>query len=309
MRILPLPLQLLLFLAFVIPLANNLSVEIRHSEVWLIRDGEAMQLTHDGKSKLQAELSPSQDRIAYYEQCPEDEHCTPSLIILALNGDRLQSFRVPPEGSPCDSILGIAWTGPHTLSVECHINPSVSEYFEMDVSTKEVFRDLLGYDFTRSPDGKTIAHVGWVPHFAPPYAQSNYLQFDDTTVYPLPKGVAPKKQVGLDEPPYVVPNNGRRYFDIHEFVPGLAWSPDSQRVALVDCIYDWTENDADSRPGAESNRRCSVIVVSPDGSFQLYLTNISPDGLYKSHLEWNQPAELILHVGDATRRIPLHSAN
>jgi len=42
-------------------------VEIRDSEVWLLRDGQAKQLTHDRKSKLQAVFSPSLDRVAYYE--------------------------------------------------------------------------------------------------------------------------------------------------------------------------------------------------------------------------------------------------
>jgi len=204
------------------------------------------------------------------------------------------------------SILAIAWTGPNAVSVECHINPSLSEYLEMDLSTKKVFRDLLGYDFTRSPDGKTVAHVCWIPHFAPPYTHSNYLQLDDITIYPLPKGGAPKKQVGLDEQPYMVPNKGLHYYGIHDFLPSLAWSPDSRRVALVDCIYDWTDSDADRTPGEESNRRCSVAVVSPDGSFQLFpLADTSPEGLHKSHLEWSQTGELILRTGDTTKHIPL----
>jgi hypothetical protein len=301
---------LLLFVALALPAANTPSVEIRDSEVWLVRDGHALQLTDDGKSKLQAELSPAQDRIAYYEQCPENEHCTPSLVILTLDGDRLESFHVPPEGTPCTGILAIAWTGPKAVSVECHINPSLDEYFEIGLSTKQVFRDLLGYDFTRSPDGKTIAHVGWIPHFAPPYAQSNYLQLDDVTIYPLPESGTPKKQEGLDEQPYVVLNKGLHYYGIHEFVPGLAWSPDSRRVALVDCIYNWTANSANSTSGEESNRQCSVAVVSPDGSFQLFpLPDPSLHDLYESHLEWSQPAELLLHIGDTTKRIPVLSEN
>ncbi len=48
---------LILMLAALIGGAS-LQVEIRDSEVWLIRNGEP-KLTHDGKSKLQALLSPS----------------------------------------------------------------------------------------------------------------------------------------------------------------------------------------------------------------------------------------------------------
>src|SRR5439155_1629124 len=49
-----------------------------------------------------------------------------------------------------------------------------------------VIRDGNGYQLTHN--GKEVAHVGWIPHFAPPNAQSNYLQVDNTTIYPLPKG-------------------------------------------------------------------------------------------------------------------------
>lgn len=174
----------------------------------------------------------------------------------------------------------------------------------MDVSSGGILRDLLGYDFTRSPDGKTVAHVGWIRHFAPPYDQSNYLQLDDTTVYPLPKGRAPKKQGGDEEQPYVVANEGPHYYGIHEFLPGLAWSPDSRRVALIDCIYDWTASGDAATPGAESNRRCAVAVVARDGAFQLVpLADASAKHLYKSRLEWSQPGEVILHIGDSSRQI------
>ena len=106
------------FLCFLVPAlawTAQLQVEIRNSEVWVIRDGQERQLTHDGKSKPQAVLSPAQNRIAYYEQCPVAEHCTPAVVILDLEGRRIFSFEpkagaVPPEG-PCGSIFFISWVG------------------------------------------------------------------------------------------------------------------------------------------------------------------------------------------------------
>src|SRR5260370_34374321 len=84
-------------------------VEIRENEVWLIRNDQPKQLTRDGKSKLQVIYSPVFNRIAYYEQCPEAEHCTPSVIVLDPDGNRLQSFQpqpsAPGEPGPCASIL------------------------------------------------------------------------------------------------------------------------------------------------------------------------------------------------------------
>ena len=129
--------------------AAVLQVEVRNSEVWLIRDGQSTQLTQDGKLKVQAALSPAENRIAYYEVCPEAEHCTPSVVILDLEGHRVASFQpklqaVPPEG-PCGSILSIAWAGDNSVAAECHINPSLSEYVETDLSTGQTTLDLLGF--------------------------------------------------------------------------------------------------------------------------------------------------------------------
>lgn len=301
----------------VIPLLSLLAwaaepqVEVRNSEVWLIRDGQSTQLTHDGKSKLQAVLSPSKDRIAYYEQCPEVEHCTPSVVILDLEGDRVASFQpkleVVPPASSCSSILSIAWVGDNTLAAECHINPSVNEYVETDLSTGQTSRDLLGFDFTLSPNGKLVAHVGWLVHFAPPYAKSYYLQIDRTTIYPLPKGMKPVEQKGLTRAPDVIRTKGLTYFGIHEFLPGLFWSPDSERIALVDCRYDWTEN----HPGAvawgdgkESNRRCSVAIVSRSGNVTLVpLISVSLDDVRQVRLSWINEHRLSVQAPNLTETI------
>lgn len=188
--------------------AATLEVEIRDSEVWLIRDGHPKQLTRDGKAKLQALLSPARDRVAYYEQCPQSENCIPSIVVLDLSGKRLQSVRPVVDQSPCSSILAIEWVSAGSIAAECHINPSLGQYLEVDLATGRNLRDLLGYGFTRSPDGRKVAHVGWIVHFAPRYAQSEYLQVDGVTVYPLPTGQRPVQQKRLSEPPQVVQQHG-----------------------------------------------------------------------------------------------------
>jgi len=301
--------RLLFFLVAALAWTTQLRVEIRESEVWLIRDGHEYQLTRDGKSKLQADLSGAQNRIAYYEQCPEAEHCTPAIVILDLEGHRIVSFRpkhqaVPPV-EPCSGILSIAWVGDNTVAAICHINPSLSEYIETDLSTGQTVRDLSGYDFTVSPDGKEVAHVGWIPHFAPPYAQSNYLQVDHTTIYPLPKGMGPVEQKGPPEPPKVVHQQGLTYTGIHEFMPGMFWSPDSQRIALVDCTYDWKANRAESlsgRDGEDSNRRCSLAVVSKNGEASLFpLTDLPTNDFRKMFVSWINPHLLSFSTGNLTK--------
>ena len=292
-------------------LATTLRVEIRNSEVWLVSEQGAKQLTNDGRSKLQATLSPRQDKVAYFEQCSQNEHCTPSVTILDLAGHRLRSFqpisRGTPSGEPCASILSTAWVGQNAISTECHINPSLSEYIEIDVTSGQTTRHLFGYDFMPSPDGKTVAHVGWIPHFAPPFRKSNYLQLDDTTVYPFPKGTAPAHQKeGFSEPPEVVGNEGLKYFGIHEFIPGMAWSPDSQHIALIDCTYDWEAKDRDYGPGTESNRRCFVAVVAPSGRFQLVsLAGVSLESLLRARLEWTNPDQLEFSANGVVKNIEM----
>jgi len=282
-------------------------VEVRDSEVWLILNGQARQLTRDGKAKLQAVLSPSGNRVAYYEQCPEAERCTPSVVILDLEGHRMGSFHPKPAEAPCASILSITWTEENAIAAECHINPSLNEYIETDVSTGQPTRALLGYGFTPSPDGKKVAHAGWIVHFAPPYAQSSYLQFDRTTVYPLPRGMRPVEQKALTAPPNVVRHRGLTYSGIHEFMPGLSWSPDSQRIALIDCTYDWTANNPGSlsaADGKKSNRRCRVAIVSVTGELALLpLTGVSVDDIRGSRLSWVNTHQLSLHTHGLTKAL------
>ncbi len=281
--------------------AATLEVEVRGSEVWLIRDGIEKQLTSDGKAKLQAVLSPARDRIAYYEQCPQSENCIPSIVVLDLSGKRLQSVRPLVDQDPCTSILGIEWAGPGTIAAECHVNPSLGQYLEVDLASGRTVRELLGYDFTRSPDGRKVAHVGWIVHFAPRWAQSEYLQIDDATVYPLEKGKRPVSQKGLPEPPQMVQQRGLTFSGIHEFQPGLSWSPDSRHVALIDCTFDWTLKSASQdSDGVESNRRCQLAVVGLDGQVSLHpLTGLAPTNVQQPRLRWSNAHAVTLEIAGA----------
>ena len=275
---------------------ETIEVGVKNNEVWVSKGGRSIQLTHDGRSKLQAELSNRNDRIAYYEQCPQDEGCTPSVIILDLEGRRLQSFTPTIAGfgqtEPCGSILGISWQpSDESIAVECHVNPSVSAYMEIDLKTGRHTRDLAGLGFTPSPDGRWVAHVAPLVHFAPPYAQSYYLQLNDLTVYPLPKNTKPVRQSGFGQPINVVKDEDDRYAGIHEFVPSFAWSPDSTRVAFVDCVFDWIETgglDPGGNPiGEERNRRCSIVIVSVTGCHtSVKLPPVPKETIYHSKLSW-----------------------
>jgi hypothetical protein len=230
-------------------------------------------------------------------------------VILDLAGRRVTSFQpklqaVPPE-APCASILSIMWVGNHALGAECHINPSLSEYVETDLQTGQTTRDLLGFDFEPSPNGQHVAHVGWMPHFAPPYAKSEYLQIDRTTVYPLPSGLKPLEQDNATIPPQVVQQHGLTYAGIHEFRSRLYWSPDSQRIAFIDCTYDWTANTPRSMSAGEgraSERHCSLAVISQDGDHVLIPladVNIAEGGLVR--VSWVSQRQLMLRTQNELR--------
>lgn len=275
----------------------SLQVEVRDNEVWLVRNGEPRQLTHDGKSKLQALLSPSHNRIAYYEQCPQSERCIPSIVILDLEGRRTKSFhpnhQADNEETACSSILSIAWSSESTITAECHINPSLSEYVETEISSGAVTRDLFGYGFAPSPDGKRVAHAGWIPHFSPPFAKSNYLQIDNTTIYPLPSGEKPTVRKTTEGAPDVVRTQDSTYYGIHEFESDFAWSPDSQRIALIDCVYDWRATNQESTHGVELNRRCAMPIVSLNGRLKLFSLNATESrDVTGARLLWKSPRQI-----------------
>jgi SAM-dependent methyltransferase len=187
------------------------------------------------------------------------------------------------EVADCASVLRQTRVAPNTIAVECHVNPSLNRYVELAASTGKITRELLGYGFTRSPDGARIAYAGRIPHFAPPYAKSNYLEVDQAVIYPRPKEIAQR---------------GPAYTGIHEFSGGLHWSPDSRRIALIDCTYDWTPNypaALSAGEGKESNRRCFVVAVSTRGEAAiLHRFNELPHG---ARLEWSDSRRLVLDSG------------
>ena len=138
--------------------------------------------------------------------------------------------------------------------------------------------------------------MGWIPHFAPPMNQSDYLQIDKTTVYPRLK---PGQR--RDEPPDVVGHRGSTWTGIHAFRSQLSWSPDSARVAFVDCLFDWVEsdqvgNDGVTHLGDEANHRCSVAIVARSGRFVLFpITETEVDSRAMAFF-WNGPWQVSVQI-------------
>lgn len=120
-----------------------------------------------------------------------------------------------------------------------------------------------------------IAHVGPIVHFAAPIDQCNYLYIDKTPVYPLPKGARP-----TEKEPDVVRQEGDKWIGVHEFVSRFFWSPDSEHIAFIDCIFDWilkgVADDGATPVGNPTNRRCFAAVVARTRQFALFPLSGAP---------------------------------
>src|SRR5690348_15847130 len=120
--------------------------------------------------------SPSGKQSASVEYCADmAESCDPAIVINDQQGHTqrisLMLGTIAPD-QPC-GVQALVWIGDRALGVACHVNPSLNEYVEIELATGRSVRNLTGYDFVPSPDGRQVAHVGPYPHFAPAQAQSN----------------------------------------------------------------------------------------------------------------------------------------
>lgn len=195
--------RLLALIALLATAADPVSVEIRDTQVWLMRAGAARQLTRGQPAKMGAILSPSKSRIAYHEVCNTSQPCPPSVVVIDLDGRTLASFEPRLSAArQCANIASLVWAREGTIGVECHVGPALNEYVETGIATGQIERDLLGRDFARSPNGEHIAHVG----------RDDSLLIDNARVFPPAASSA-----------------------THQLGRGLHWAPDSRRIAFIDC--------------------------------------------------------------------------
>jgi hypothetical protein len=238
-----------------------LSGMMRIIATFLLATGLAQTIEHP-------KLSPTGKLKAYYTLCSEQSGgCPPSVVVQDASGRVLREFHVitrGADGHPCMSILDIVWVSDNSIGAECHLTPSASEYVETDITTGKALRDLNGLLFTPSPDGKHVAHIGPIPHFAPPYAQSYYVQVDGVTIYPLTRGARPSRTRD-QSPPDVVEPKGDTWVGIHD-IESLMWSSDSNSVEFNDCTYDWTPAFPSDNRGKQANRRCQHLRVALNGN-------------------------------------------
>jgi hypothetical protein len=216
--------------------------------------------------------SPAAKLFAQYTLCSVQNPCIPEVVITDRDGAEVRRFEVRNDEGPCASILDLQWAGEKTIAAECHGNPSMSSYLEVDIQSGKVVREYRGFGFVRSPDYAKVAHVGWIIHFAPPWVKSEYLQVGNTIVYPLLPGMKPVDQKPLEMAPEVVKMRGLVYAGVHSFQSKFVWSPDSRRIGVIDCLVDYRLRDdspeAFEEGGKAENLRCFAVAVALDGTFR-----------------------------------------
>jgi hypothetical protein len=103
--------------------------------------------------------------------------------------------------------------------------------------------------------------------------------------------------------PFELP--GLTYTGIHDFMPGMFWAPDSQRIALVDCTYYWKANHPGSLSvgdGETSKRQCALAVISKNGEIALFpLPDLSSADFLKMSISWSTPIQLSLTTRNWTK--------
>jgi hypothetical protein len=199
-----------------VSLSQGKVVFLRGNDVWVAKaDGsDASQLTADGKDKWLPRWSSDGAKIIYALEGTVTNKQQSQAVVISADGNEIKSILPidPSDRAPCVSINAAEFIDEQRIGVECHYNPSTSRYIVIDLGSGNTLASFLGYAFRWSPDRTQLAHVGWIPHFAPPEATSEYLQIGDRTVY--------------------APQKGNEHHDLSPFY----WAPDSRHIAFIDRV-------------------------------------------------------------------------
>jgi len=190
---------------------------LQNGELWLKNIGdEPRQVTKDGKPKSPVLISPNKHFVLYCIEGNQQNNFQTSIVLKNERGDTISEFRPRAHDGYCNSINQLDWIDDERIGIDCHCNPSMSLYLDVDKRTGKTQNEYYGYRFSWSPDRRTLAHVGQMIHFAD-WPHSEYIQFNNKNIYPKEGAV-----YGNDKIP------------VHTFISDFVWSPDSHKVAVVD---------------------------------------------------------------------------
>ncbi|WP_438435011.1 hypothetical protein [Gorillibacterium sp. sgz500922] len=133
----------------------------------------------DSRGKVMPSLNSGTKQVAFaYSEQPQLGESL-SLGIVDLSSNAVEEMTIPSAYS--NAIVGIDWINDQTIGVEGHVNPATSEYFIVDVASKQILKRYVGSLFTPLPNG-SIIYRGQIPLGQEDQVQDSYF-IDDTLVY------------------------------------------------------------------------------------------------------------------------------
>lgn len=169
------------------------AVFVRDNEIWIVnRNGSGLkQLTKDARPKHHPVWSPDASKVAYHLDF--DRSGNAEIVIIGVaSGEIVNVLPLPGASSAgvpeINAILRMEWLSSDRLGYEGHVNPSLSEYRVVNLSSGKIIKTLPGARFQWSPDRKKFATLGWLPHFNAPETLHQFIRINGRTVYTLPNG-------------------------------------------------------------------------------------------------------------------------
>jgi hypothetical protein len=242
-----------------------------------------VQVTHTRKEDFTSApvVSPDGKLVAYgFSAAGPDGFISPlDVIFIDWDGKEVRRIRhvsIPDLGSDC--AFGYPeWIDATRIGVRCEYNPSLQAYLVLNAVSGKVEKEFDGGGFSWSPDRRTLAHSGFVVHFAPPSGQNNCVLFNDNVVY----------TPGCSN--YVKAESARapilHFRDIHDIYSSFVWSPDGRSVAFVETVFDfdWGTDEKGEETRENVNPRYYLAIVSANRRAVGYS---SPEPLPSSRIEW-----------------------
>lgn len=168
------------------------------------------------------------------------------------------------------SIEEFKWIDNKRLAMSCHINPSLCSYTVFDVNGRTL-NSYLGYNFYWSHDNKILAHNGQMIHFSE-WPHSEYIEFNDRTVYPL------------SGPAY-----GKAAKVVHTFSPPFVWCKDDSKLALIDNVSHGKREVA------------NLVLISRAGKVKTFKLPGSLTSDNEIKLTWQNNSKISVQAGKSTQ--------
>lgn len=142
-----------------------------------------------GAGRALPAFSPDARRVAFV-QATDRHRALADVVVVDRAGHELSRTAIEPV-EPGTAYAGmryveaLRWIGPDRILIRGSINPSQSQYYEIDAAAGRVVADVIDDESAAavSPDGRRIATLSGSPHFTPEAEQRPVLSIDGTPVW------------------------------------------------------------------------------------------------------------------------------